>query len=248
MQNVQRKMAVRILPGSGKIAAQKSCFAGGAVRFTLIELLVVIAIIAILAAILMPALSQARERAKLSDCTSRVKQIGMTFAIYIDEFGFYPPYTIKAHAPTEDWRHSWAEYFMFRYANAKKKDLFSCPNGMDIFKAQGVGKYTHYGYNIHIPMANKDYGFYGNPSLIKKPAKLIVMTDSIEDKTKTKLQGTHIIKDTCFNFIHVRHSGRASVLFGDGHVRAEEGPSEMAKGLFTGGTIFIESNYTAKGF
>ena len=74
------------------------------------------------------------------------------------------------------------------------------------------------------------------------------MIDSIEDKTKTKLQGTHIIKDTCFNFIHVRHSGRASVLFGDGHVRAEEGPSEMAKGLFTGGTIFIESNYTAKGF
>lgn len=215
--------------------------------FTLIELLVVIAIIAILAAILMPALSSARERGKLADCTSRMKNIGTFFTFYIDEFKAYPTYTITSHAPLDTWRHSWAEYFMSKYGSVRKKDLFSCPNGMDIFKEQGVGKYTHYGYNIHIPMINKDYGFFGNPALIKKPAKLILMTDSINDKTAAKLQGTHIIKDTCFNFIHVRHNGRANVLFCDGHVNAEPGPDTLAKSLFTGGTIFIESNYTAKG-
>ena len=59
--------------------------------FTLIELLVVIAIIAILAAMLMPALQQARERGKQSTCQSNIKQIGMAFTIYADSFNNWIP-------------------------------------------------------------------------------------------------------------------------------------------------------------
>jgi len=86
--------------------------------FTLIELLVVIAIIAILAAILFPVFSQAREKARQSSCLSNTKQIGLAFLMYTQDYDELFPlagsYTVPVggpgwlwnywHAVPEDWR------------------------------------------------------------------------------------------------------------------------------------------------
>jgi len=68
--------------------------------FTLVELLVVIAIISILAAMLMPALSTARERARRISCLSNLRQIGLGLYMYHDDWKeVYPPY--RSNAGTE---------------------------------------------------------------------------------------------------------------------------------------------------
>src|SRR3569623_3157781 len=68
--------------------------------FTLIELLVVIAIIAILASLLLPALSQARTRAESVTCKNNLRQLALGLQLYVDDFGAYVPY---ADAFTDDW-------------------------------------------------------------------------------------------------------------------------------------------------
>jgi prepilin-type N-terminal cleavage/methylation domain-containing protein/prepilin-type processing-associated H-X9-DG protein len=95
--------------------------------FTLIELLVVIAVIALLAALLMPTLANARERARVTVCQSNLKQLGGAFHVYQSDWDDVYPLAYTDTNPDTGDNFSKPSWKMRLLPLVKSREIFRCP-------------------------------------------------------------------------------------------------------------------------
>src|SRR5688500_161340 len=134
--------------------------------FTLIELLVVIAIIAILAAMLFPVFSRARENARRTSCQSNLKQIGLAFAQYTQDCDERYPLNFFCDPPDANCGAPGTTPILWMYAlypYSKSPQIYNCPSGAantyQQIDASGRWIYnsaSSYGWNVYYDAVNGD--------------------------------------------------------------------------------------------
>jgi prepilin-type processing-associated H-X9-DG protein/prepilin-type N-terminal cleavage/methylation domain-containing protein len=131
--------------------------------FTLVELLVVVGIITVLIAILMPALSKAREHANRVKCAANLRSVGQALVMYTHQYRYYPACEIDGYAIAGA---VWVP--RLRAFTGGSKDVFLCPSRDDSFRwsdagpepvVPAFGVFLELGYEPGEPLVNGNAHF-----------------------------------------------------------------------------------------